>query len=152
MSIKKALSLAATFVGVPIAVAHPANAETGTKLVKRQWEPCVGSWGQSCWGDITWYDPSVAAGSCGWTSSPDEWIVAIAADVMEAQGVDNPNDNPLCGKTITITYGGQYQGATVVDTCEGCIGDSIDVSPALFQMFASLDTGRVSGVQWWFND
>jgi len=51
-------------------------------------------------GDITYYD--VGLGSCGWISTPDEAVVAIPHGMM-SNGV-NPNDNPLCGTTITLWH------------------------------------------------
>ena len=78
-------------------------------------------------------------------------IVALAAGMMAAQGVANPNDNPLCGKSITISYGGKTVQATIEDTCPGCAQDGLDLTPTLFSQLANLDEGRVGGVQWWFN-
>jgi len=63
----------------------------------------------------------------------------------------NSNNNPLCGKTITITYNGVTKTAKVVDTCEGCAAGNIDLSPSLFQDFAPLSAGRVGGVSWYVN-
>lgn len=100
-------------------------------------------------GDITYYTPGL--GSCGVTNSDSDSIVALAHDMMEAEGVANPNDNPLCGKSITISYGGKTAQATIEDTCPGCAHGSLDLTPSLFQVFAPLGTGRVSGVEWWYN-
>ena len=76
-------------------------------------------------------------------------IVALAADMMS--GSANPNANPNCGKSITISYGGKTAVATIEDTCPGCAGAGLDLTPALFQQFADLGVGRVAGVEWWFN-
>ena len=77
-------------------------------------------------------------------------IVALAADVME-QWTGNPNLNPNCGKSITISHNGKTAQATIEDTCPGCSGNSLDLTPSLFEVFADLSVGRVSGVEWWFN-
>jgi len=98
-------------------------------------------------GDITYYAPGL--GSCGVTNGPSDMIVALAADMMT--GYANPNDNPNCGKSITISYNGVTATATIEDTCEACTGASIDLTPSLFEKFAPLGVGRVSGVEWWFN-
>lgn len=98
-------------------------------------------------GDITYYAPGL--GSCGITNGPSDMIVALAADMMT--GYANPNDNPNCGKSITISYNGVTATATIEDTCEACTGASIDLTPSLFEKFAPLGVGRVSGVEWWFN-
>lgn len=70
---------------------------------------------------------------------------------LASSGVANTNDNPLCGKSITISYGGKTAQATIEDTCPGCSGASLDLTPSLFEVFADLSVGRVSGVQWSYN-
>lgn len=101
-------------------------------------------------GDITYYDVSVGAGSCGWQGSNGQDLVAIAADVM--QNGANPNDNPNCGKTINIYYNGNTHTATVYDTCPTCSGGSLDLTQELFQKVAPDGDGRVHGVSWSFAD
>lgn len=98
-------------------------------------------------GDMTWYTPGL--GSCGWTNVESDSVVALPVAMMNNPA--NPNVNPICGKPITISYGGVTAQATIVDTCWGCAWGSIDLSPSLFKQFASLDTGRVHGVEWWYN-
>lgn len=100
-------------------------------------------------GDITYYAPGL--GSCGITNSASDHIVALAADMMLPMDPPNPNDNPLCGRSITISYGGKTAVATIEDTCPGCSGASLDLTPSLFQIFEPLAVGRVSGVEWWYN-
>ncbi|KAF2479910.1 hypothetical protein BDY17DRAFT_302905, partial [Neohortaea acidophila] len=99
-------------------------------------------------GDITYYAPGL--GSCGITNSASDHIVALAADMMTPMNPPNPNDNPLCGRSITISYGGKTAVATIEDTCPGCSGASLDLTPSLFQIFEPLAVGRVSGVEWWY--
>ncbi len=62
------------------------------------------------------------------------------------------NDNPYCGKTITITCiaTGKTTTATVVDKCMGCSGHSIDLSNAAFLDLDDLTVGRTSAT-WYFN-
>ncbi|TKA75843.1 hypothetical protein B0A55_04386 [Friedmanniomyces simplex] len=98
-------------------------------------------------GDITHYD--VGMGSCGWTNSDSEAVVAIPHGMM-ANGA-NPNNNPLCGQYITISYAGAQTQAKIVDTCGGCDGSSIDLSPTLFTTVAPSGNGRVHDVEWWFD-
>ena len=109
--------------------------------------------GETYHGDITYYTPGV--GSCGYTSTDSDPIVALAqgmmTEAMNASGDLNPNHNPLCGKMITISYGGKTAQAKIVDTCPGCSGASLDLSPSLFQTFAELGAGRISGVSWSYN-
>lgn len=63
----------------------------------------------------------------------------------------NPNDNPLCGTTISIynPATGGTTPATIVDTCEGCAYEDIDVSPSVFEQVDpnGLSDGRI-GVTW----
>ena len=98
-------------------------------------------------GEMTYYSPSVGLGSCGQTFADTDMIVAISAAKMNSGG--NPSNNPLCFSTITITNSaGVSQDAKVTDTCPSCAENDLDVSPAVFQAFGSLDEGRISGIQW----
>ncbi|EMC97572.1 hypothetical protein BAUCODRAFT_69158, partial [Baudoinia panamericana UAMH 10762] len=99
-------------------------------------------------GDITHYD--VGLGSCGWTNTDSDAIVAIPHGMMN-NGI-NPNLNPLCGQYITISFNGTLNQAKIVDTCGGCDGASIDLSPTLFEAVAPSGDGRVHNVNWWFNN
>lgn len=98
-------------------------------------------------GDITYYD--VGMGSCGWVNTANEAVVAIPHGMM-GNGI-NPNNNPLCGKSITISYQGAQHQAKIVDTCGGCDGAAIDLSTSLFTAVAPNGDGRVPGINWWFN-
>ena len=98
-------------------------------------------------GDITHYE--VGLGSCGWTNNDSDWVVAMPHAMMNNPA--NPNDNPLCGKFITLAYAGKTHRAWIVDTCEGCDGQSLDLSPSLFAAVAPSGNGRVQSVDWWFS-
>jgi expansin (peptidoglycan-binding protein) len=63
----------------------------------------------------------------------------------------NPNDNPLCGKSITISWQGKTATATIMDTCPGCANGGLDLTPSLFQQFAPLSEGRLTGMTWTYN-
>ena len=95
-------------------------------------------------GDMTFYP--VGVGSCGKTISDSQSIVALSYEVMN--NPPNPNNNPLCGKSITTTYNGIVKTATVEDTCQGCPVTDIDVNEYLFEQFASLSIGRLQNVSW----
>jgi hypothetical protein len=100
-------------------------------------------------GDLTFY--TLGVGSCGIDDSGKDnsaYVVAVAVGLMDASWTGNPNANPNCGRSVEISYGGATAQATVVDTCEGCEGDSLDGSAALFQVFAAQSVGRLSGMQW----
>jgi hypothetical protein len=100
--------------------------------------------GPSGTGDITFY--SLGQTSCGGTYSDSDPVVALSWAVMNNGA--NPNNNPLCGKSISITYNGVTASGIVQDTCQGCNADSIDLSPSLFEKFGSSSAGRISGVTW----
>jgi hypothetical protein len=92
----------------------------------------------------------VGLGSCGWQGSNSQNLVALAADMM--QNGANPNNNPLCGQTITITYNGNSQQGIIYDTCPTCDGGSLDLTQTLFDLVAPDGDGRVHGVGWSFNN
>ncbi|KAI9773931.1 MAG: hypothetical protein M1840_006157 [Geoglossum simile] len=105
--------------------------------------PC--SAGSPCSGDMTFYDAGL--GSCGDTNNGDvEDVVALAHGMMGLQS----NGNPLCGKTITVSYGGKTITAVVKDKCMGCVGNDIDLSRHAFNQLAEEGAGRVTA-KWWYN-
>ncbi|KAA1470599.1 hypothetical protein DENSPDRAFT_879826 [Dentipellis sp. KUC8613] len=84
---------------------------------------------------------AVGLGACGVTNNDNQAIVALnTADY--AGGAH-------CGQTISITANGKTHSAQVMDLCPGCAPGGIDMSPSLFESFASLDVG-VLQVQWSF--
>ncbi|KAI6248080.1 hypothetical protein HI914_03453 [Erysiphe necator] len=103
--------------------------------------------GSPCNGDITYYDPGVGSGACGWKNTKDEPVVALPHAFMG----EKSNGNPYCGKTITIVHNGKTSTARVVDKCMGCTGFSIDLSDSVFSQFEALSVGRTSA-KWWINN
>jgi hypothetical protein len=87
----------------------------------------------------TWFD--VGLGACGHTSVNSDFIVALPAS--------NYDGGSHCGDKIKITSNGKSQYATVEDLCPSCAEGALDMSPSLFEYFASLGTGVIS-VQWEF--
>ncbi|ERT01643.1 expansin family protein [Sporothrix schenckii 1099-18] len=107
-----------------------------------------GSSGTTFTGDMTYY--TVGMGSCGTDQTGEDLSQNIVAINVEQMGSQS-NDNPLCGKTITISANGNTATATIMDKCMGCAYGAIDVSEKVFtDIFGSLDAGR-SPVTWWFN-
>ncbi|KAI1853947.1 hypothetical protein JX265_003730 [Neoarthrinium moseri] len=98
-------------------------------------------------GRMTYYDPSVGAGACGTTHSDSEHVVALDATQFKAGG--NPNNDPVCGKHIKISYNGKSTEALVVDKCPTCASQAIDVSSSTFKDIADLSVGVVQ-VDWDF--
>ncbi|KAE9972547.1 hypothetical protein EG328_004914 [Venturia inaequalis] len=98
-------------------------------------------------GDMTYYDPSVGTGSCGYNNGKDELVVAINHGDM-ANGA-NPNTNPHCGNYINIyDEAGKSVQAKIVDTCPVCDPGAIDVSETVFKLVRPNGDGRVHNVQW----
>lgn len=59
------------------------------------------------------------------------------------------NNNPLCGRTVTIRANGREATALVEDKCLGCAINDIDVSKKVFEeLWGSVDVGR-GDVEWW---
>ena len=99
-----------------------------------------------CTGDITYYDTGL--GACGTTNDGlSENVVALPYGLM---GTAN-NNNPYCGKRITIACNGKTATAVVVDKCMGCQGESIDLSRKAFRELAEYSVGRTTA-EWWFNE
>jgi hypothetical protein len=74
-------------------------------------------------GDLTYYQ--LGLGACGWDDSGKDYnsnIVAISYLMMG----EASNNNPMCGKTISISAGGKTITAIIRDKCMGCAVDAID--------------------------
>jgi len=89
---------------------------------------------------MTYYDTSVGLGACGNLNQNSAWTVAL----NQAQ-FGNSYPSPECGKTITISVGGKTAQAVIQDSCPGCPYGGLDLSPGLFQHFADLGAGVLSG-------
>jgi len=106
--------------------------------------------GKTYTGDLTYY--AVGMGSCGFTSTESEDVVAVSHEIMSVYNGVNPNKNPLCGTYVTMTGkdGNKYK-AKIVDTCPGCDMGSLDLPEALFNKVTSNGDGRVGGMEWCFD-
>lgn len=108
-------------------------------------------------GDLTYY--SVGLGSCGITNTDSQHVVAISHVIFDSYGTANPNNNPVCGKTLTITgFNGQSFQATVVDRCVGCAEADLDMGEPFFNEVTMGDggagkpaDGRAHGFTWEWN-
>ncbi|KAF2864097.1 hypothetical protein K470DRAFT_254427 [Piedraia hortae CBS 480.64] len=98
-------------------------------------------------GDLTWYDTGL--GACGWNSGSNDDIVAISETIFDSYNTGNPNNNPLCGKTLTITGadGSEYT-AKIVDRCPGCAKADLDLSHGFFNRVTNNGDGRVHNMKW----
>ncbi|KAK4705303.1 chorismate synthase, partial [Phenoliferia sp. Uapishka_3] len=81
----------------------------------------------------------VGLGACGITNSDSDFIVALNS----AQYGDSGAISSYCFKEITISYGGKSTTAQITDECPGCPYGGLDMSPSLFQYFASESVGVI---------
>ncbi|KAK2680968.1 RlpA-like domain superfamily [Fusarium oxysporum f. sp. vasinfectum] len=99
-------------------------------------------------GEFTYYD--IGQGACGEDDTGKDDSINIVALSHLLMG-ELSNNNPMCGKTITIKANGKTCQATVADKCMGCAINDIDVSRKVYEeIWGSLDSGRTE-VEWWFN-
>ncbi|CAG8591420.1 1226_t:CDS:1 [Paraglomus brasilianum] len=95
-------------------------------------------------GDVTFFSPGL--GSCGRVNKSSDKICAVSKilyDRFTKNG--NPNNNSLCGKKIAVTVGSKTVTVTMVDRCEACGPNDIDLSPGAFNKLAKPSQGRVRG-------
>jgi len=103
-------------------------------------------------GDGTYY--ATGLGACGITNSDTDFIAAISHltfDTYPGYDGTNPNNNPICGKTVTAYYEGNQVTVAIVDRCAGCdLPSSLDFSPSAFSGLANQDLGRIQ-INWTWN-
>lgn len=114
-----------------------------------------GDVGGKCSGDATQFDGSQGLGSCGWVDptgpgGPDYF--ALAYEMMGPASSFGTNEpaNGNCGRKATIVYNGKEFPAWLADKCPGCSGQSIDLSPSLFQKVFGVAPTRFHDVEWYF--
>jgi len=95
-------------------------------------------------GQGTFYETGL--GACGITNNDSDYIAAVSQLLFDSfpdyNGV-NPNDNPVCNKKVTASYGGKSVTVAITDRCTGCqIGD-LDFSPSAFSALADESLGRI---------
>lgn len=111
--------------------------------------------GKSFTGELTYFTPGM--GACGHTSNEGEKMVAISQTLFDQYTTGgNPNANPLCGKTVSITGAdGQSHEATIWDRCTGCAEADLDLPQTFFNAVTMKDgkpaDGRAYGYEWSIN-
>ncbi|KAM0420906.1 hypothetical protein ACHAPT_011295 [Fusarium lateritium] len=99
--------------------------------------PAVAPRGQ---GEVTYYHPGL--GACGQTHGDGDLVVALSASLYDAQ--------KPCGRHIRVKGSAGEVIAKVVDRCEGCAYNDIDLSPTAFQQsIGPLSIGRTSTTWDW---
>lgn len=111
--------------------------------------------GKSFTGEMTYFTPGM--GACGHDSGENDNMVAISMALFDQYTPNgNPNKNPLCGQTVSITGAdGSSHEATIWDRCVGCAEDDLDMPQAFFNTVTSKDgkpaDGRAYGMSWSMN-
>jgi len=122
----------------------PIDNVNGTSLEARA--------GRTYTGDATFYSPGL--GACGQTNGPNDFIAAASYKLFDSfpGATANPNNNPICGKSLTAKVNGKSVTVRITDRCAGCQGEGdLDFTPAAFQKLAPLSVGRIHGMKWSFN-
>jgi hypothetical protein len=111
--------------------------------------------GKSYTGEMTYFTPGM--GACGHDSSESEHMVAVSMALFDQYTPNgNPNNNPLCGKTVSITSpDGSSHEATIWDRCVGCAEADLDMPQSFFNVVTAKDgkpaDGRAYGMSWSMN-
>ncbi|KAF8559619.1 hypothetical protein OG21DRAFT_467050 [Imleria badia] len=80
---------------------------------------------------------AVGLGSCGVVSQPSDFMVALNSAQY--------NGGSYCFQMITITVNGKTTQAQVLDECPGCPYGGLDFSQGLFEFFADISVGVLTG-------
>lgn len=136
-----ALTLFAFLASFLAVFALPVVESAEVEVAKNQLEKRITHWGIG-----TYYYTGM--GNCGWVNNDWEMVLAMPKDMYDRNGGSN------CGQwvKITATVDGRTTTAwgKMVDSCPGCSGTgNLDLSPALFKKFTSLDKG-VFNLSWNF--
>ncbi|KAH9944071.1 RlpA-like double-psi beta-barrel-protein domain-containing protein-containing protein [Epithele typhae] len=100
-------------------------------------------------GQATYY--ATGLGACGITNTDSDFIVAVSHELFDnypGYAGGNPNNNPMCGKSINVNYNGHQITVKATDRCAGCAMFDLDFSPDAFSQLASQSLGRLSGMTW----
>lgn len=112
--------------------------------------------GKSFTGEMTYFTPGM--GACGHESSESEKMVAISQALFDQYTPNgNPNKNPLCGQTVSISSAdGTTREATIWDRCVGCAEGDLDMPQSFFDVVTKdkegkIADGRAYGMSWSIN-
>lgn len=103
-------------------------------------------------GEGTYYDTGL--GACGITNNDSDYIAAVSHLLFDNfPGYDgvNPNNNPMCGRSVTVNFQGRSIVVKLTDRCTGCAVTDLDFSPAAFKDLAPNGDGRIRGITWTWN-
>ncbi|KAI0255376.1 hypothetical protein BJV78DRAFT_1386648 [Lactifluus subvellereus] len=89
---------------------------------------------------FTFYTMDGGTTACGGKYSDNDFVVALSQQQFGPTGASS-----WCNKQITITVNGKSTTAKIVDSCPGCPYNGLDLTTGLFQYFADLGVGVLSG-------
>ncbi|PPR00493.1 hypothetical protein CVT24_005553, partial [Panaeolus cyanescens] len=95
-------------------------------------------------------------GACGIVNKDTDFIAAVSHllfDNFPGYNRVNPNNNPMCGRTVTATFQGKSITVALTDRCTGCAVTDLDFSPSAFAALTdgNFGLGRINGVKWEWN-
>ncbi|KAM0306757.1 hypothetical protein ACHAPM_001330 [Fusarium culmorum] len=91
-------------------------------------------------GSITFYHPGT--GACEENHADADMVASIGRGLYDS--------GDYCGKTIKVTGEAGEAIVTIVDRCDGCADNDLDISPAAFEKaMGDKDQGRVQGEWNW---
>ncbi|MGI5506932.1 cysteine/serine endopeptidase inhibitor [Lentzea sp. CA-135723] len=95
-------------------------------------------------GTSSWYNDA-GYGACGTKiNAATELLVAAPAALWTTP---NPNNDPLCRKSIRVTHNGKTITVPIRDKCPSCGSNKIDLSRPAFAKLANPDVGIIN-VTW----
>ncbi|GLZ36013.1 hypothetical protein Lesp02_82000 [Lentzea sp. NBRC 105346] len=97
-------------------------------------------------GKMTWYNDK-GYGACGTRIDASSQNLAAVPKAWFTSS--NPNNDPVCRKSVRVTYKGKSVTVPVRDMCPSCDRSHVDLSVPAFRSLANLDLGVV-GVTWEF--
>ncbi|KAI0061197.1 hypothetical protein BV25DRAFT_1839231 [Artomyces pyxidatus] len=102
-------------------------------------------------GTLFTFDPGL--GACGFANTSTQTVASVSETFFSSfpGATANPNDNPICTHSITITSNGTSLTAAIVDLCPTCPEFNVGLSPSAFTKFAPISQGIVNGVTWFVN-
>jgi len=102
-------------------------------------------------GDGTFY--TTGLGACGIINNDSQYIAAVSHllfDNFPGYDGQNPNNNPMCGKTVTARRGSKSVVVALTDRCTGCKTTDLDFSPSAFDILGEPTEGRIP-ITWTWN-
>ncbi|EIW74045.1 plant expansin [Coniophora puteana RWD-64-598 SS2] len=140
-----------TSTPVPTTSVAPSTTSTSSSVAPTSTLPAYLVGTQT--GDGTYYAPGL--GACGISNTNADMIAAVSHllyDTFPGYTGTNPNNNPICGHTVTASYGGSNVTVAITDRCTACAITDLDFAPAAFDKLASETVGRIHGVTWVWDD